>query len=798
MLDAALPCNVELEQALLGAVLLANSNLEKVPSSFTAEHFYDPVHQRIWSAIKQRVESDQMVTPITLKALMAGDAGLTALGGPGYLAALVSVAGTPNTVADYARTVMEMAERRRIMGICSEGLSSLSRPDVDYREALSQLEASLLASEAKGPDAASWLSDTTRIARFDIAQAAREGVSLAGLSTGLPKVDETLGGMKRGNLVILAGRPSMGKAQPVSEPVLMEDGSWKEAGDLKIGERLASPDGQESVVTGLFPQGMRPINKVCFSDGRWTNADDDHLWRVNCRHWPEPRVMTTAEIRQKMSRARYRNRMWIDRVSGDFGHQAPLPIPPYSLGAILANGCIAEDAITITSPYAEVFEQMRAEGVKISNHADPLSHGVVGEPGLLARAALREFGLMGARAHQKFVPKIYVRASRERRAALLRGLLDGDGWVEKFGAIRFATSSGELALDVCDLARSLGAAARISRKGASYFYNGERRSGRISFVVNMSFPCGGAEFLGVSEKKDRCRNVERQNRLTFKSIEGAGSAEAICISVSHPLSLYVTRSFIVTHNTAAGLWTALRAAQSGVGTYFVTLEMSEDELSRRAISAVSAQIGCPIAYADMQRPDQMGKREVDAMARAQVELEGVPLVMAPRHVRSVGRIMTDVRRVRRQLEARGKPLGLIVVDYLQLLRSDGGRRESRVAEVSDISAALKGLAKEMDVPVLALSQLSRQVENREDKRPMLSDLRESGSIEQDADAVIFVFREDYYVERMEPRWGTAEHRDWEEKMRECRGEIEFITAKNRHGAIGSAKVSAQIHTNSFI
>lgn len=460
MLDAALPCNVELEQALLGAVLLANSNMERIPSSFTAEHFHDPVHQRIWSAIKQRVESDQMVTPITLKALMAGDAGLAALGGAGYLSALVTIASIPAAVPEYARTIMEMAERRRIMGICSEGLSSLSRPDVDYREALSQIEAALLASEARGPDAASWLADTSRVTRFDITQAAREGVSLAGLSTGIFKVDETLGGMKPGNLVILAGRPSMGK-------------------------------------------------------------------------------------------------------------------------------------------------------------------------------------------------------------------------------------------------------------------------------------------------------------------------------------------------TAAGLWTALRAAQSGVGTYFVTLEMSEDELSRRAISAVSTQIGCPIAYADMQRPDQMGKREVDAMARAQVELEGVPLVMAPRHVRSVGRIMTDVRRVRRQLEARGNPLGLIVVDYLQLLRGDGARRESRVAEVSDISAALKGLAKEMDVPVLALSQLSRQVENREDKRPMLSDLRESGSIEQDADAVIFVFREDYYVERMEPRWGTPEHRDWEGRMSEVRGRIEFITAKNRHGAIGSVEVMAQIHTNSF-
>ena len=140
------------------------------------------------------------------------------------------------------------------------------------------------------------------------------------------------------------------------------------------------------------------------------------------------------------------------------------------------------------------------------------------------------------------------------------------------------------------------------------------------------------------------------------------------------------------------------------------------------------------------------------------------------------------RRARRLKRQHG--LGLLVVDYLQLLTGSGRRNDGRVQEITEISQGLKALAKELNVPIIALSQLSRQVEAREDKRPQLADLRESGSIEQDADVVLFVFREKYYLSRSEPREGTEEHVKWFARLEEVGDTAEVIIGKQRHGPIG--------------
>jgi replicative DNA helicase len=132
---------------------------------------------------------------------------------------------------------------------------------------------------------------------------------------------------------------------------------------------------------------------------------------------------------------------------------------------------------------------------------------------------------------------------------------------------------------------------------------------------------------------------------------------------------------------------------------------------------------------------------------------------------------------------------MLVVDYLQLLAGSKARSDNRVQEITEITTGLKALAKELNVPIMALSQLSRQVEQREDKRPQLSDLRESGSIEQDADVVMFVFREEYYVERLKPAEGTPEFADWMTKMSQVSGKAEVIIGKQRHGPVGTVELA---------
>jgi len=149
-------------------------------------------------------------------------------------------------------------------------------------------------------------------------------------------------------------------------------------------------------------------------------------------------------------------------------------------------------------------------------------------------------------------------------------------------------------------------------------------------------------------------------------------------------------------------------------------------------------------------------------------------------------ISTLSNRARRMKRLFG--LDLIVVDYIQLMSAGARRYDGRVQEISEITQGLKALAKELGVPVVALSQLSRATEQRDDKKPQLSDLRESGSIEQDADVVMFVYREEYYEERKEPRLGTVEHAEWQSKMNEILGLAEIIIGKQRHGPTGNVKV----------
>lgn len=226
------------------------------------------------------------------------------------------------------------------------------------------------------------------------------------------------------------------------------------------------------------------------------------------------------------------------------------------------------------------------------------------------------------------------------------------------------------------------------------------------------------------------------------------------------------------HDQAAG--NDMDQSKGGPVAFF-SLEMSADQLAARILAERS---GIP---ASSMRRGRLNEEEFRAIVRASQELEEVPLFIDDTPALTIAQIRTRARRLKRQHNIR-----LVVVDYLQLLQGTGrgNSGESRVQEISEISRGLKQLAKELDVPVLALSQLSRMVEQRENKRPLLSDLRESGSIEQDADMVFFIFREEYYKEKEEPRAGTPEHDNWMAEMEDIFGKAELIVSKQRHGPTG--------------
>ena len=219
---------------------------------------------------------------------------------------------------------------------------------------------------------------------------------------------------------------------------------------------------------------------------------------------------------------------------------------------------------------------------------------------------------------------------------------------------------------------------------------------------------------------------------------------------------------------------------------FFSLEMSSEQLSTRILSEQSG-----IRSNDIRR-GKVSEKEFEKFIETSKNIFELPLYIDETPAITIAAISNRSRRIKRLFG-----LELIIVDYIQLMRAGGRKEYNRVQEISEMTQGLKALAKELDVPVVALSQLSRAVEQRDDKKPQLADLRESGSIEQDADVVMFIYREAYYLERKEPTLGSIEHAEWRQKMDEITNLAEIMISKQRHGPTGNVKVEFEAMYTKF-
>ena len=263
---------------------------------------------------------------------------------------------------------------------------------------------------------------------------------------------------------------------------------------------------------------------------------------------------------------------------------------------------------------------------------------------------------------------------------------------------------------------------------------------------------------GLSDLDDRLGGLHKQDLIIIAGRPSMGKT-ALATNIAFNASLNIKKKDLKT------------------SVAFFSLEMSSEQLSTRILAEQSR-----VKSNDIRR-GKINQDDFERFIEASKNLETLPLHIDDTPAITISALSNRARRLKRK-----EGLDLIVIDYIQLMKSSGYRNEGRVLEIAEITQGLKALAKELDVPVLALSQLSRQVEQREDKKPQLSDLRESGSIEQDADVVMFVFREQYYLEKQEPKPGTAEHVEWQEKMSQIHNEAEIIIGKQRHGPTGVIKL----------
>jgi replicative DNA helicase len=661
---------------------------------------------------------------------------------------------------------------------------------------------------------------------------------ITGVPTGFPELDRLTSGFQPSNLIIVAARPAVGKALALDTPLPTPTGWTTMGNVAVGSTLIGADGRPTTVVAVSDVMRSRPCYEVEFSDGTVILADADHQWLTETRAsrksaWAAgrqyhrmrtqrvfPSVKTTEEILATIrcpGAGRRLNHAVANTKPLDLPEQE-LPLSPYALGVWLGDGHAAGARFTTADP--EIVVHLEADGLHVVPsakmlyglrlpHPPPIASRscvVCGEqfqprtsqvrtcgrscggrarlvsppaePPTCPDCGKRSSGLRQCQAcrthhgtvqgilrglgvlNNKHIPTMYLRAAEAQRRALLSGLLDTDGTVTGGGAVQISLTSQRLAEDTRELIVSLGYRCSLVRKRV------KGRTEASSTAYTLTFSTTDDLFRLERKRlthKER-RGPGRTGRRFIVAVRPVASVPVRCVAVDSPDSLYLaSRAMVPTHNSTLGLDVARHASvRSSVPTVVFSLEMSKTELVQRLM--------CAECSVDMQRlrTGRMEDTDWTRLTRSLGKLADAPLFIDD----SAALTMMELRAKCRRLKQR-HGLGLVVVDYLQLMQPSK-RVESRQQEVSEISRALKLLAKELAVPVIAISQLSRQTEARSDKKPMLSDLRESGALEQDADMVMFIYREDLY-DPESPR----------------KGEADLIVAKHRNGPTDTVTVTFQ-------
>jgi len=380
---------------------------------------------------------------------------------------------------------------------------------------------------------------------------------------------------------LLADGTGIGKSQPLTEPILTPKG-WVAMGDLNVGDFVVSVDGTPTKIVNVYPQGSIPVFRVEFNDGSWTECSEDHLWLTQT--WSERRnsarglkgnegrVRKTSEIAETLLHKGGQLNHMIPMASPvEFTSQAVL-IDPYVMGALLGDGSMNRaNKVEFTNIDSDVLSFVEAgltEDVRLLARPAELKCGC--NPNYLIQA-LKEYGLKGTKSNSKFIPDVYKYNSQDVRISVLRGLMDTDGYVAKGGHSQiFTTVSEQLCKDVLFLCQSLGGIGRISTKTPTFTHKGIKKTGQKAYNLTICLPAHLNPFRMDAKASKVVPKTKYTPKRYIKAIVPVGSKECQCIEIDHPLHLYVTRDFVVTHNTRQLLAVAQTYADRGQKVVIVT------------------------------------------------------------------------------------------------------------------------------------------------------------------------------------------------------------------------------------
>lgn len=842
--DRTPPQDLDAERSVLGGMMISKDAIADVVEQIRGTDFYRPAHEVVYDAIIDLYGRGEPADAITVADELTKRGEIQRIGGAPYLHTLISSVPTAANAGYYARIVRERSVLRKLVEAGTRIVQlGYGTDGGDVDEIVNNAQAEVYAvTERRSSEDYLILGDIIGGAVDEIEAAGHRGEGMIGVPTGFSDLDRLTNGLHPGQMIVLAARPAIGKALALDTPLPTPTG-WTTMGEVQVGDRLLAADGTPTrVVAATDVLVGRPTYRVTFDDGSQIVADALHQWATSTR--AERRrsaglsaIRTTEEIHASVrcATADGRANHSVATAAALRLPEADLPIDAYALGVWLGDGHSASARFTSADP--EIAMMIEGRGLVARSSASASASGsgparlysiqlpvdLVAErscqvcgasfvpkrsqvrtcgrscggkvktltgpvpvptcpdcgvetSGLLrcqpchdangtVHGRLRTLGVLG----NKHIPSIYLRASEQQRRDLLAGLLDTDGTVNPTGSPQIALTSRRLAEDVRELVHSLGYRSGWSTKRVA------GRAEDSSTVYTLTFTTDDEVFAlerkRLVHKERRRRSTPRLTQRFIVSVEPIESVPVRCVEIAHASHLYLAgASMIPTHNSTMGIDIARSASiKHNMTSVVFSLEMSRNEITMRLLSAEAR------VHLQKLRNGQMGEDDWAKIAATMGKISEAPLFIDDSPNMSLMEIRAKCRRLKQKHD-----LKLVVIDYLQLM-SSGKRVESRQQEVSEFSRALKLLAKELEVPVIAISQLNRGAEQRTDKRPQMSDLRESGSIEQDADIVILLHREDAY-EKESPRAGEAD----------------VIVAKHRNGPTDTLVVAFQGHYSRFV
>ncbi|KHD07063.2 hypothetical protein PN36_08550 [Candidatus Thiomargarita nelsonii] len=718
-----LPFSREAEQSVLGGLMLSNEKWISIAEIVTKEDFHLREHQILFNAIQSLSEENNPCDAVTLSEWLQKHDQLDAIGGGAYLGILVGNTPSAANITAYADIVRDRSILRQLVQVGTQITeSAFNTQGRKTAELLDEAERLVFEIAEKGKRSQTGFAKIDDILDKTLERidklSQQEGIT--GISTGFKDLDKLTSGLQKSDLIIVAGRPSMGKCIASDCKIMLADGhlaTIEEIYHRKKAQLLTLEQNYQFYLTqptDFIYDGIKPVFRVTTDLGRSIETTLTHPF-LTLQGW---HPLSDISVGEKIA---------VPRKIGVFGIER-LRECQIKLSAYLIGDCQTNSHPQIQKDFSEAVEQIGTDNA-------------------------RQIRLENAKG--KLIPSIIFKLELTQIALFLNRLFATEAWIEH-NKIVYSSVHDELIKQVQHLLLRFGIIATHCEGCQLKILD---TNSILIFIKKIGIFTKKQVLSDIQAILEPIAPVKDEHEIYWDKIK---AIEAVGLKPVYDLTIPETHNFVANdvcvHNTSFAMNLAEHAAlHNKMPVAVFSMEMSNEQLAMRLISSLGKVNLQNVRTGNLEDNDWSQMIEaVSELTQSYLFIDETP-ALNPTELRS---------RARRLAREKGQ-LGLIVIDYLQLMQVPNNK-ENRTNEVSEISRALKSLAKELNVPVVALSQLNRSLEQRSNKRPIMSDLRESGEIEQSADLVLFIYRDEVYNE------------DSPDK-----GKAEIIIAKQRNGPIGT-------------